>query len=64
MPANWMHALLLLVVGVVLVLVAGAVPGILGSLCYVVGMIFGVVGLVALVISLIRGSVGGPPPRV
>jgi len=52
---GWVQALIMLVVGIVLVAVAGLFPYPLSTVAYVIGLILAIVGFVLLVVALIRG---------
>jgi hypothetical protein len=49
------RALILLVVGIVLVLLAGLFPYPLSTIAYVVGIVAAVVGAILLIVGLVRG---------
>jgi len=53
---DWIKALVLLAVGLILFLVSGLFPGVLATIVYVIGLVLAIVGLIALVVSLIRGG--------
>lgn len=50
-----MNALVMLIVGVLLIALAGLLPAPLPTVAYVVGVILAVVGGVLLLVALIRG---------
>lgn len=51
---DWIRALILLVIGIVLIALDGLFPPPLTTIAYVVGVILAVVGFILLVVSLIR----------
>lgn len=51
---DWVRALILLIVGIVLIALDGLFPPPLTTIAYVVGVILAIVGFILLVVSLIR----------
>lgn len=50
------RALIILVIGIALILLAGLFPYPLSTIAYVVGVIMALVGAILLVVGLVRGS--------
>lgn len=53
---DWVRALIMIVVGVVLITLAGLFPYPLSTIAYVVGVILAVVGVIFLIVGLVGGA--------